>query len=105
MGSFRELFTSYVFISWIFYGLCVASLILLRKRQPDLHRPYRCPLYPWTPIFFVAASLGIVVTTFVANFRQATLGVGLMLLGIPLYALFRYLERDRTQSPVQEETP
>lgn len=96
IGSFQQLFTSYVFTSWIFYGLCVAALIVLRRRRPELNRPYRCPLYPITPIFFVAASLGIVITTFVANFRQATLGVGLMLLGLPFYALFRFIERDRT---------
>jgi APA family basic amino acid/polyamine antiporter len=96
IGSFQQLFTSYVFTSWIFYGLCVAGLIVLRRRRPELNRPYRCPLYPITPIFFVAASIGIVATTFVSNFRQATLGVGLMLLGLPFYALFRFMERGRT---------
>jgi hypothetical protein len=35
--------------------------------------------------------------TFVSNFRQALLGVGLILVGWPLYFLFRYIERDRPQ--------
>jgi APA family basic amino acid/polyamine antiporter len=97
IGSFRELFTSYVFTSWIFYGFSVAAVILLRRRRPKLNRPYLCPLYPATPIFFVAASVGITVMTFVSNFRQALLGVGLILVGWPLYFLFRYIERDRPQ--------
>ena len=101
IGSFRELFTSYVFTSWIFYGLAVAAVILLRLRRPSLDRPYRCPLYPLTPIFFVAASIGIVVTNFVVNFRQAILGVGLILIGLPLYFVFRYIEKG--QPPMQDD--
>ncbi len=96
IGSFQELFTSYVFTSWIFYGLCVAAVLLLRKRRPELKRPYRCPLYPLTPLFFLIASLGIVITNVVVNFRQAMAGIGLILLGLPIYFVFRYLERGYT---------
>ncbi len=99
IGSFRELFTSYVFTSWIFYGLCAAAVILLRVRRPELNRPYRCPLYPATPIFFILASLGIVITTFVVSLRQALVGVALILVGLPLYYVFRYIERDRVPAP------
>jgi len=95
IGSFQQLFSSYIFTSWIFYGLCALAVILLRRRQPHLRRPYLCPLYPATPVFFILASLGIIITTLVAHFRQAALGIGLILLGLPLYYLFRYLERDR----------
>lgn len=103
IGSFRELFTSYVFTSWIFYALCAAAVILLRRRRPALHRPYLCPLYPAAPIFFILASLGIVVTTFVVSFRQALIGIALILLGWPLYYVFRYLERDVVPAPAAHE--
>lgn len=96
VGSFQQLFTSYVFTSWIFYGLAVAGVMVLRRREPELPRPYRCPWYPVTPVFFVVATLGIVVSTFVASFWQATLGVGLILLGLPLYLVFRALEHPTT---------
>jgi APA family basic amino acid/polyamine antiporter len=89
VGSFQQLFTSYVFTSWIFYGLAVAAVVVLRRRRPDLPRPYRCPWYPLPVIFFLAATSGIVVSTFVANFWQAVLGVALILTGLPLYAIFR----------------
>jgi APA family basic amino acid/polyamine antiporter len=93
IGSFQQLFTSYVFTSWVFYGLAVAGVLVLRRREPDLPRPYRCPLYPATPVFFLVATAGIVISTFVAQPWQASLGVGLILLGVPLYLLFRALER------------
>lgn len=89
VGTFQQLFTSYVFTSWIFYGLAVAGVIILRRREPGLPRPYLCPLYPVTPVFFVVATAGIVISTFVADFRQAMVGVGLILLGLPLYFVFR----------------
>jgi APA family basic amino acid/polyamine antiporter len=85
-----------VFTSWIFYGLAVAGVVLLRRREPQLPRPYLCPLYPATPIFFVVATLGIVLSTFLASFWQALLGVGLIAAGIPLYFVFRTLERRGT---------
>jgi len=99
VGTFQQLFTSYVFTSWIFYGLAVAGVMILRWRRPELPRPYLCPLYPLTPIFFLLATAGIVISTFVANFRQASLGVGLIALGIPIYFVFRAFERGPAPSP------
>lgn len=95
VGTFQQLFSSYVFLAWITYGLLGVAVLVLRKRQPDLERPFRCPLYPITPIFFVLASLAFLITEFVANFWQSMTGIGLLLTGIPMYFLFRYLERNR----------
>lgn len=95
VGSFRQLFTSYVFTSWIFYGLAVATVIVLRRREPSLARPYRCPGYPITPLFFVVATAAIVLTTFVADFWRALAGIGLILAGIPLYMVFRAVDKRR----------
>lgn len=93
VGTFQQLFTAYVFTAWIFYGLAVAGVIVLRRREPDLARPYRCPWYPATPVFFLLATAGIVGATFAASFWRALAGVSLMLAGIPLYVLFRALDR------------
>lgn len=100
VGTFQQLFTSYVFTAWIFYGLAVGGVMVLRRREPELDRPYRCPWYPATPVFFLVATAGIVVSTFVASFWQALLGVGLILAGVPLYFVFRALDRRRTPHAV-----
>ena len=99
VGTFQQLFTSYVFTAWIFYGLAVAGVVVLRWREPDLPRPYRCPWYPLPVVFFVLATAAIVVSTFAASFRQASLGVGLVLLGVPLWLLFRARAAARTAEP------
>ena len=93
VGTFQQLFTSFVFTSWIFYGLAVAAVIVLRRREPALPRPYLCPWYPVTPIFFLLATAGIVVSTFVASFWPALLGVGLIFAGVPLHFAFQRFER------------
>lgn len=95
VGTFQQLFTSFVFTSWIFYGLAVAAVIVLRRREPELARPFRCPWYPVTPIFFLLATAGIIASTFVASFGPALLGVGLILAGIPLHFAFQAVERRR----------
>jgi basic amino acid/polyamine antiporter, APA family len=88
LGSFQELFTYVIFTAWIFYGLAVAALIVLRIRQPQVHRPFRAPGYPWLPAIFSAAALGVTLSAIVANPRHAAYGAGLVLTGVPLYALF-----------------
>ncbi|MGH9782660.1 MAG: amino acid permease, partial [Terriglobia bacterium] len=52
-GTFEELFSLFIFASWIFYGLTVAALFSLRWREPDLERPYRAWGYPWAPALFL----------------------------------------------------
>jgi len=85
VGTFQDLFTYVIFTAWIFYGLSVLAVILLRKRQPDLARPYRVPGYPVIPIVFVLAALFITGITIANGPLHALYGIGLILLGLPLY--------------------
>lgn len=92
-GSFTELFTYVVFCGWIFYGLSAATIFVYRRRLPDADRPYKVPGYPWTPLLFIAAAFVLVVNTLINNLRDAPLKTGLavsmILLGLPVYAIWR----------------
>lgn len=88
LGSFQELFTYVVFVGWIFYGLAVAGVIVLRIRRPKLARPFRVPGYPWLPALFTIAALGITVSAILASPIHALLGAALVLSGLPLYVVF-----------------
>lgn len=88
LGSFQELFTYVVFTGWIFYGLAVAGVIVLRVRQPELARPFRVPGYPWLPALFTVAALGITLSAVVSSPLHAAFGIALVLTGLPLYVLF-----------------
>jgi len=93
VGTFRELFTYVVFTAWIFYGATVAGVIVLRSREPAVERPFRVPGYPWVSLLFTLAALGLTVSTMAAAPGNALRGIGLILLGVPLYWLFRRRER------------
>lgn len=54
--DFESLSGNVVFISFFFYGLAAVSLMVLRRRHPGLHRPYKVTGYPIVPILFIATS-------------------------------------------------
>jgi len=89
LGTFQQLFTYVIFTAWIFYGAAVAAVVVLRLKQPGLPRPFRVPGFPWLPVIFSVAAVGITVSTIVSDPRHAVLGIALILAGLPVYALFR----------------
>ncbi len=88
-GSFEELYTYVIFAMWIFSGAAIAGVIILRRRLPDLHRPYLVWGYPLLPIAFIVASLAIVANTLVTQPLESALGLAIVLAGIPLYFIWR----------------
>ena len=92
-GTFEQLLTYVVFASWLFAALAAASVFVLRRRRPNAPRPFRVPGYPLTPALFIAAAGAIVVNTFVARPLQAVAGIGIVLLGTPVYLFWKRAAR------------
>ena len=88
-GSFEQLLTYVVFMSWLWFALAALAIFVYRRREPDAPRPFRTPGYPVTPILFVLAALVIVANTVVAQPVQSLVGLGIALLGIPAYMWWR----------------
>jgi basic amino acid/polyamine antiporter, APA family len=97
MGTFQQLLTHVVFTAWIFYGLAVGGVMILRRRFPDLARPFRTPGYPVTPVLFVLAAGALVLSTFASQPSNALAGIGLILLGIPAYFVFAFRQQPKVQ--------
>jgi APA family basic amino acid/polyamine antiporter len=89
IGGFSQLFTYVIFGGWIFYALAVLSVVALRRKEPNLHRPYRVPGYPVVPFLFVATAGAIVINTLIATPRESTIGLAFIALGIPVYFIQR----------------
>ncbi len=92
-GTFEQLFTYVIFGEWIFFGLTVASVIVLRKKRPDLDRPYRTWGYPVTPVIFVLAALYVAVSSLIGEFRNAMGGLLIIIIGVPAYLFWRTPQR------------
>lgn len=87
-GSYQQLFTDVIFTAWIFYGLAVAAVLVLRQTQPQMERPFCVPGYPWVSLVFCAAAIGVVLNTLIARPGSAAIGIGLLACGIPIYFSF-----------------
>lgn len=84
-GTFEQLATYVVFGQWIFFGLTVGAVMVLRVTRPGIERPYRTWGYPVTPVIFIAAALYISVSTLVTQPLHAVAGLAIILAGVPAY--------------------
>jgi basic amino acid/polyamine antiporter, APA family len=93
-GTFEQLLTYVVFVGWIFYGLGAASVFVLRHTEPAAPRPFRVPGYPWTPLLFIVAAAALVANTIATQPGRAAVGIGVVLLGLPVYFIWRPRGKD-----------
>jgi APA family basic amino acid/polyamine antiporter len=92
-GSYVGLFSFAMFSAWIFYGLAVLGVIILRRKRPELERPYRMWGYPLTPLLFAAASLWLIGNTLVTAPLPSVSGLLLIASGLPVYFWWRRANR------------
>ncbi len=84
-GTYLQLAAYVVFVSFLFYALSCGAVILLRRREPGMARPYRAWGYPITPLVFILFSGYLIVNTILAAPRDAAIGGALLLAGLPVY--------------------
>ena len=83
-GSYRALFTRVVYTEWIFFGLMAVGLFFIRRRS-DVQRQYSAWGYPVAPALFALSAFAIVVNQVLADPRESMIGLGFVLLGVPVY--------------------
>ncbi len=88
-GRYDQLLTFVIFASWLLYGMTTAAVFVLRRKRPDLDRPYRTLGYPVVPALFVIAALLIEVVTLMNSPRESVLGIVLIAAGLPFYFLWK----------------
>ncbi|BAY46572.1 putative amino acid transporter [Scytonema sp. HK-05] len=81
-------------VFWFFFLLSGVALLVLRSREPDVPRPFRVPLYPWTPLLFCATCSYLLYSSLTYAGIGGITGVVVLLTGIPLLLL----NRQRTTS-------
>lgn len=92
-NTYDKLVSYAVFADWIFFALAGAALMVFRSMLPNAPRPHPTPLYPLTPLLFIVAGIGIVLSTFVdpETRLNAMIGAGIITLGVPVYFLWKRL--------------
>jgi len=90
LGTFEQIFTFTMFIAIAFWIAATASVFTLRKKLPDLPRPYKTWGYPVVPALFILASCGILLNTLLEKPVEAVAGLLLTALGIPAYFYWKH---------------
>jgi basic amino acid/polyamine antiporter, APA family len=88
-GTFDQLTDMIIFAVFIFYGATTLGVFILRRRMPDVHRPYKVWGYPVVPAIFILFCIGLFINTIMTRPREAAIGMTLILSGIPVYLLLK----------------
>lgn len=94
-GSYSDLLKYVISADILFYVLLVVAVIVLRRKRPDLPRPFRAPGYPYLPLLYAAAGVVLIGLLLAGNPKTTWPGYVLVLSGVPVY----FLWKRRSRSP------
>lgn len=94
LGNFTVLTDMLVFVMWTFNTMLSIAVIILRKREPELPRPFKVPWYPVIPLISIIGGIFIVVSTIINQFILSLIGISLTLLGLPIYYYMQKKNKD-----------
>jgi len=89
-GTYSDLLTYTAFASILFGLLTVAGLFALRYRRKNFARPYKVPLYPYSPIIYILVSLAFLIYVVQGDPWNSGKGILIILAGVPVYFIRRY---------------
>ena len=95
-GRYGDLLDMISFVVVLFYALTILGIFILRKKRPDIERPYKAFGYPVLPAIYII--LAITFCFFLIKMKPTYAGIGLaiVLAGIPLYYIA--LSRRKSQN-------
>jgi APA family basic amino acid/polyamine antiporter len=93
---FDVLLTFTTFALVLFSVVTVAAVFVLRWRSPDRARPFRTPGYPFTPALYVIGNVWVLYSVLAFGTKEAFVGLGIVLSGLPFYWYFRRAKARRT---------
>lgn len=88
-GSYGDLLDYCTFSSLIFYIVTISAIFVLRKKMPDIERPYKAFGYPVIPALYIILTTAICVDLLVYKTFNTGMGLLIIALGVPVYFLFK----------------
>jgi APA family basic amino acid/polyamine antiporter len=92
-GTYSQLLDFLIFAVVIFYILTLTGLFVLRWKRPDMPRPYRAIGYPVLPAIYLVMAVFLEVQLLRYKPQYTWPGVIIVLLGVPVYAIWRLQSR------------
>ena len=93
-GTYGQLLNYVIFAALVFYALTTIGLFILRAKRPDIERPYRAFGYPVLPALYLVLTCTVMLLILLSptSRQDAFLGLALVVIGIPVYFLWRRVE-------------
>jgi len=91
-GKYGDLLDYVMIIVIIFYILTIYGIFILRRKMPDMPRPYKAFAYPVLPALYIIVATAICVALLIDRTSTCGWGVVIMLAGIPVYYLTKQKE-------------
>lgn len=88
-GRYDQLYTYVIYGMVLSYTLTVIGLFILRKKRPEVPRPYRCIGYPWLPAIYVVFGAAWTLNTIITRPTEAFWGTAIVALGVPHYLYWK----------------
>jgi basic amino acid/polyamine antiporter, APA family len=94
-GTYNQLLNYVIFAALLFYVFTTSGLFILRRTRAGVARPYRAVGYPVLPALYILLSAGVMVLLLLAptTRTESVSGLVLVLIGIPVFYIWRRLER------------
>ena len=92
-GGYNDLLDMIAFVVVLFYALTIIGIFVLRKKRPDIERPYKAFAYPVLPAIYILLAITFCIFLIVMKPKFAGIGLGIVLAGIPLYFLARGVKK------------
>lgn len=88
-GTYGDLLDYITIASLLFYALTISGVFILRKKQPNAHRPYKVFAYPVLPALYVITAIAISIDLLIEIPGKTWPGVIIVIIGIPFYFIMK----------------
>ncbi len=89
LRTFEQLAEAFVLLLYPFLALTVAAVFVLRRRRPELERPYRTAGYPVVPLVFLVGTVAMLGNALLERPATTLISIGIGAAGVPVYAWWR----------------
>jgi APA family basic amino acid/polyamine antiporter len=87
-GSYENLFSYSMIAAWIFYTMTAGAVALLRRKLPEILRPYKMWGYPYTLLLFLSVSVWFIVNAFFTQPMPSLAALAIAATGLPMYRIW-----------------
>jgi APA family basic amino acid/polyamine antiporter len=84
-GKYGDLLDMVAFVAVVFYALTILGIFILRKKRPEMERPYKAFGYPFLPAVYILLAIAFCIALIIQKPTYAGWGLAIVLAGIPLY--------------------